>query len=239
MEEYKEILEILYDVKDVIPEGKYIKLNNLVLKLYKDAKSNKNNSYPEEEEHSTDIPRIIDEKWEEIEQIDIGNMGGKITSIISTIEYFEQSIECTCEQNDPIFICNANRRSLFNCKNFQRFVDKNANIINLIDRRKQMSLVNIPNHDTILNFSNFKVNIFNHINLIKNLVLAQDRCIIIISMFDYIMRNIESLRYRPILTMAFIRKIDQFKENATFMSFMEMNKYDPERWKIFLQQILL
>jgi len=241
MGEYKEVFDILYDIKDIIPDGKYLRLNNLIMKLYNDARLNRRNVLPDDEETTiiSNSTRISDEKWEEIEQIGIGNFYGKISSFISTIEYFEQPIECNCESNDPFFVCNANRRSFFNCKNYMRFVDKNPIILNLIDRKKQINFTSSPIHNSNVNFSYFKFNIFNHINLIKNLVLAKDRCIVLISLYDYIMKNIENLRGRPGIIRDFICKIDEFKENTVFMSFMQFNRFDPERWKIFLQELLV
>jgi len=210
MEEFNEIFDILYDVKEKIPEYQYLKLSNLIKKLYDMAKYSQELQDDESEELYTDIEDDVEyENYQDEEAI------------------YDLEESCGCDSNT---ICCSSFDDFKNCKNYYLFVEKNPIILNLFEETPIDFTIEPFNSSEELFFPNLR----NLVSLYE-ICSYEQKIIILVALYDLFMKNYNHFLQHQLVTYKLVSKLEHLENNQFFLNLCEKNYFDYNIWKTYLE----
>lgn len=232
MEDYTDVIEVLYDIKDKITDHQYMILNDSFLQLIRIAESY-NRLIPSENyfnEYSTDSDIDIESDVEE----EVPNNEPTITvqpiipPRIQEVNTRENQNICQCTEND---VCVENIKKFCSCSNLERFLEINPIARRLIDENVPITFTRIPVLHQEVNRSFCVKNIKLCLDFITNLHPKSHRIIIASSIYDFLMKNLQFVRLNKTFRASVLKKITEFSQEEEFQEFLRENDFSFEIWK--------
>lgn len=251
MEEYNEIFDILYDIKEKIPDNDYLRLNNLIMKMYDHVKNinDKNFSNIDSYYFGGLATNIYSDSDAEYDRYNINERNSyedssdddlyftvntqiiRFGSIdIKSSENYDDNTIYLC-QCDNIDVCTNNIITLTQCKNYNIFCRINPILRSLVDFDNPINLTVEPIRVLRRNYTYFYTNLVNLISLLENTCGNWNNTIIIICIYDFIMKNIEHLRGKHNYLNILSEKVDILMLNEYFMEKIAEFNFNPIIWK--------
>ncbi len=234
MEEYLDIFDVLYEIKDKISDKEFRFLNERVGQLYAFAKENLNNQmqFPEnnsdseselEEESDVEEESIISQEAEESDNdIELDNFiecnEADPTHIISY---------CDCSDGEES-ICIFNADIFKSCKNYPKFIEINPILENIYEE-KSIEFTKEPiSRSFIVQDIVFNVNVI--LNLLTNLKEKNQKIWASFAIFDYLMRNIEFVKMHKKFAEKILLKCNEILEDENAIDILSKLNFDKNIW---------
>jgi len=129
--------------------------------------------------------------------------------------------ECLCDDDE---ICGDDIDEIKHCLSFQRICEKNSILRNLYS---DMEFDNVFDSDIENLHSCLKI----HNQLFEKLTDLTSRTIILVSLFDYFIKNIEQIRMDNELKTLVLEKIEKIQTNIDEMLILDSLEFDLDIWK--------
>lgn len=253
MDNYLEIFDVLYEIKDQISDKNFVYLNEKVSEMYAEIKNfRENNDSESDNESDNESDGIIRAERPSRIRRYYRDIGSSISSNVSS-EDEEPRPRIIIDNDSDEEYCDCNGRkntfcsleNLKNCDNFQDLVSKNKFLKNVIN--EPYNILNITEVDNVYDRNIFLENVRALFKLKEIIDDENNKYLIMIAFFDYCLSNIRFLKENKNFGILVHIKLEEmlkseenfrvlllnfhFNENIWLESFKKASNYDAMKLK--------